>query len=167
MDHWLTATWHYGGAQLSGDLCQGGAHLLTWTNGRVPRGTWLLRWLNQGLPRGIGWVRWLLCWGRVWVPKLYPKCVISPSCTQRGLDQISALWSAYLICFIFSKFILIAPLTQKSWNFHRQSVNLFYLLFKPSIRPITRQTAPLDSTLDSLLLECEWCTTHETENKLF
>jgi hypothetical protein len=26
VDHWLSATWHYGGAHLSGDLCQGGAH---------------------------------------------------------------------------------------------------------------------------------------------
>jgi hypothetical protein len=43
VDHWLTATWHCGGARLSGDLCLGGTHLLTWTNGRVPRGTWLLR----------------------------------------------------------------------------------------------------------------------------
>jgi hypothetical protein len=39
VDHWLAATWHCGGAHLSGDLCLGGAHLLTWTNGRVPRGT--------------------------------------------------------------------------------------------------------------------------------
>jgi hypothetical protein len=61
VDHWLTATWHYGGAHLSGDLCLGGAHLLTWTNRRVPRGTQLLRWLNQRLPRGIGCVGWLLC----------------------------------------------------------------------------------------------------------
>jgi hypothetical protein len=52
VDHWLAATWHYGGAHLSGDLWQGGAHLLTWTNGRVPHGTQLLRWPNQGLPCG-------------------------------------------------------------------------------------------------------------------
>jgi hypothetical protein len=58
VDHWLTTTWHCSGAHLSGDLCLGGAYLLTWTNGRVPRDTRLLKWLNQGLPRGIGWVRW-------------------------------------------------------------------------------------------------------------
>jgi hypothetical protein len=33
------ATWYYGGAHLSGDLCSGGTLLLTWTDGRVPRGT--------------------------------------------------------------------------------------------------------------------------------
>jgi hypothetical protein len=112
-------TWHCGGAHLSGDLCQGGAHLLTWTNGRVPRGTWLLRWLNQGLPRGIGWVRWtnrivtrgnyLLTWltlmlprgtpsllfcfvfSVLLIPSLHPRLLLSSSCTQSCLDQISAL----------------------------------------------------------------------------
>jgi hypothetical protein len=53
VDHWLAATWHCGGAHLSSDLFQGGAHLLTWINGRVPRGTQLLRWPNQELPCGI------------------------------------------------------------------------------------------------------------------
>jgi hypothetical protein len=75
VDHWLTATWHCDGAHLSGDLCLGGAHLLTWTNRRVPRGTQLLRWLNQGLPCGTVIVAEFLNW-----------CpFLSPSCTQKGL----------------------------------------------------------------------------------
>jgi hypothetical protein len=41
--HYLAATWHYGGAHLSDVLRQGRAHLLTWTNRRVPRGTAMLR----------------------------------------------------------------------------------------------------------------------------
>jgi hypothetical protein len=65
---WPT-TWHCGGAHLSGDLCLGGAHLLTWTNGRVPH--------------GIDWVRWLLCWELLWVPKFYPECVMSPQVVPR------------------------------------------------------------------------------------
>jgi hypothetical protein len=81
VDHWLTATWHCDGAHLSGDLCLGGAHLLTWTNRRVPRGTQLLRWLNQGLPRGTVIAAEFL--------NLCPS--LSPSCTQSYLDQISAL----------------------------------------------------------------------------
>jgi hypothetical protein len=27
MNHWMIAIWQYSGAHLSGDLCQGGAHM--------------------------------------------------------------------------------------------------------------------------------------------
>jgi hypothetical protein len=81
VDHWLTGTWHCGGAHLSGDLCSGGAHLLTWTNGRVPRGTLLLSWPNLMLPRGTPSL----------LPRLYLRLLLSPSCTQSYIDQISAL----------------------------------------------------------------------------
>jgi hypothetical protein len=52
-----------------------GAHLLTWTNKRVSRGTQLLRWLNQGLPRGTVTATEFLNW----------RPFLSPSCTQKGL----------------------------------------------------------------------------------
>jgi hypothetical protein len=42
VDHWLAVTWHCGRA-----------HLLTWTDGRVPRDTRVLRWPNQEMPCGI------------------------------------------------------------------------------------------------------------------
>jgi hypothetical protein len=64
VDHWLTATWHCGGA-----------HLLTWTNRRVPCGTQLLRCLNQGLPRGTVTAAEFLNW----------RPFLSPSCTQKDL----------------------------------------------------------------------------------
>jgi hypothetical protein len=80
MDHWLVATWHYGGARL-----------LTWTNGRVSRDTQLLRWSNQGLPCGtvivIGFLNWR--------PFLSPSCAQRRFCPQivlrQAYDQILAL----------------------------------------------------------------------------
>jgi hypothetical protein len=91
VDHWLAATWHYDGTHLSGYLCHGGAHLLTWTNGRVPRGTQLLRWPNQGLPCGtvivIGFLNWR--------PFLSPNCTQNVLCPQvvprEAYDQITSL----------------------------------------------------------------------------
>jgi hypothetical protein len=101
VDHWLTATWQCGGAHLLGDLYLGGAHLLAWTNRRVPRGTQLLRWLNQGLPRGtIIAVEFLN-----WCP------FSSQSCTQRGLcPQIAprvALIKSQPLINLFNLFYLL------------------------------------------------------------
>jgi hypothetical protein len=71
-----SATWHCGGAHLSDDLCQGGAHLLTWANGRVTHGKLgaemasycaamcqlgsnsLLMWVTAAVLCGISLVRW-------------------------------------------------------------------------------------------------------------
>jgi hypothetical protein len=82
VDHWLTTTWHCGGAHLSGGLCQGGAHLLTWTNERVSRGTQLLSWPNQGLPCGIVTVTGFLNW----------HSFLSPSYCNPWLSLIILIW---------------------------------------------------------------------------
>jgi hypothetical protein len=105
---WL-ATWHVGGAHMSGQY-SGGPHMAE--VGQWGAATWHpLSPFNPACACMFG------------TPSLHPEVLLSPSCTQRGLDQISALWSAYLICFIFSDFILIAPLVQKSCNFHHKSLN--------------------------------------------
>jgi hypothetical protein len=84
-------TWHSCGAHLSGDLFQNGAHLLTWTNGRVSRGTQLLRWPNQGLPCDIIIITGFLNWR----PFLSSSCTQRTFCSQvvprEAYDQISAL----------------------------------------------------------------------------
>jgi hypothetical protein len=168
-------------AHLSCDLCLGGAHLLTWTNGRVPRGTWLLRWLNQRLPCVSVWwsscscgpftcchvadvVMWPVMWtyiGEVdqwdvdtwhchaevaqwgvdtwhplsllWfcvcmfeIPSLHPDESLSPSYTQMNPWLNLSPWFPFLIYFIFSEFILIAPIIQKSWNFYQKIPNSWW-----------------------------------------
>jgi hypothetical protein len=52
--------------------------------------------------------------------QIAPRLLLSPNCTQMNLWLNLSLWSAYLICFIFPEFILIAPLIQKLWNFHQK-----------------------------------------------
>jgi hypothetical protein len=108
VDHWMTATWHYGGAHLSGDLCLGGAHLLMWTNRRVPRGTWLLRWLNQRLPCVSVW--WSSCWcgpvGECHVACVGSTCQISMlTWTNRIMTRGSACWPDPLWCCHVAHFL--------------------------------------------------------------
>jgi hypothetical protein len=57
---------------------------------------------------------------------LHPVVYLSPSCTQMNPWLNLSPWSAYLICFMFSEFILIAPLIQKLWNFHKKSLNSWW-----------------------------------------
>jgi hypothetical protein len=73
------------------DLCQGGAHLLTWTNGRLPRGTRLLSWPNLMLPHDTPSLFLCFIFPLFSASSLYPALLLSPSCTQSYLDQISAL----------------------------------------------------------------------------
>jgi hypothetical protein len=62
----------------------------------------------------------------VFVPKLHPDESLSPSCTQMNPWLNLSLWSPFLICLIFSEFILIVSLFQKSWNFHQKSLNSWW-----------------------------------------
>jgi hypothetical protein len=68
------------------DLYQGGAHLLTWTNERLPRGTWLLSWSSLVLPRGTSSLFTYFMFSVFLAPSLYPELLSSPSCTQNCLD---------------------------------------------------------------------------------
>jgi hypothetical protein len=99
-----TAMWHTGGVHLSDVLHHGVAYLLTWTNGRVPRGIAVLRWPNQVLPHGISCWRWLLGCRLIQVSKLYLESVLSLSCTREILIKSQPLINSfnlfYLLCFI-------------------------------------------------------------------
>jgi hypothetical protein len=114
-------------------------------------------------PHGWGgpmrcWHVALTCWGgpmRCWhatpsfsllwfcmcmfeIPNLHPAVYLSPSCTQISPWLNLSHWLIHLICFMSSEFISIAPLIQKSWNFHQKSLNswwsliYFLILFFPS-----------------------------------
>ena len=94
------------------DSYLGGAHLLTWPNERLPRGTPSL--FDYFIPPVF------------LVPSLYPELLLSPTCTQDCSDQISAFDYSIYSAFIFPEFILIAPLIQKLWNFHQKSLNSWW-----------------------------------------
>jgi hypothetical protein len=59
------------------------------------------------------------------IPNLHLAVHLSPSCTQISPWLNLSPWSAYLICFIFSEFILIAPLIQK---FHSPKIHKFMMI---------------------------------------
>jgi hypothetical protein len=99
MDQWESVTWHS-----YVEVAQSGA------------ATWHSCW------------RWLLGCRLSQVSKLYSKSILSLNYTQRSLWSNLSPWSAYLICFIFSEFILIAPLVHKFWNFHQKSLNSWWSL---------------------------------------
>jgi hypothetical protein len=61
------------------------------------------------------------------IPNLHPAVHLSPSCTQISPWLNLSPWFTYLICFIFSEFILIAPVIKKSWIFHQKSLNSWWL----------------------------------------
>jgi hypothetical protein len=124
---------------------------VTWPSRRLPRGMLVgptyqvspvvgpthLRWTNRRVPRGSSWLSW---------PNREPPCgtgivtgifnlhsFLSPNCTQIVLHSQSCTqctpWfnpDPWLICSIFSEFILIALLIQKSWNFHQKSQNSWW-----------------------------------------
>jgi hypothetical protein len=126
VDHWMTATWHWGGAHLSGDSCLGGAHLLAWTNEMLTHGTVMLRWPSEVLTRGtLSLFSDSVC-ACLRSPVCTQMSLCPPSCTQMNPWLNLSPWSPFLICFIFSEFILIAPLIQKSWNFHQKSLNSWW-----------------------------------------
>jgi hypothetical protein len=119
---------------LVGPTCQVsivvGPTWLRWTNEVLTRGTDTPRWPNKVLTRGILSLSLSLFSDYVSV------CLRSPVWTQMSLcpqvaprwtlDWIWALDLSFFICFIFSEFILIAPLIQKSWNFHQKSLNSWW-----------------------------------------
>jgi hypothetical protein len=128
MDQWVSATWHMWGPLVRYPTPRWGPPVLTWTNEIVTRGSCLLTWPTLVLPRGTPSLLFCFVFSVLLIPSLHPRLLLSPSCTQRGLWSNLSPWSAYLICFIFSEFILIAPLVQKFWNFHQKSLNLWWSL---------------------------------------
>jgi hypothetical protein len=119
VDQWVSATWHVVGPTSSWILSWRGPPVLTWTNMVVTRGRCLLTWPTLVLPRGTPSLLFYSVFSVLLIPSLHPKLLLSPSCTQDCLDQISALDQFLLIYFYFSEFILIAQLVQKIWNFHK------------------------------------------------
>jgi hypothetical protein len=113
---------------LDGYLGCGGAHLLTWTNETVSRGIVCLMWLGVVLPRGYQFLSPLLNNCSASALQFVPQLAIVPTLYPEKLWLNLSPWSAYLICFIFSEFILIVPLIQKSWNFHQKSLNSWWSL---------------------------------------
>jgi hypothetical protein len=82
------------------DLCQGGAHLLTWTNGRLPRGTRLLSWPNLALPRGTPSLFFSFISPLFSVPSLYPGLWLSPSCTRVILIKSQLLINPFNLFYL-------------------------------------------------------------------
>jgi hypothetical protein len=99
MDQWEVVTWHS-----AAELAQSDA--ATWHTLSLPLFYTSFVLCTQFVPRTIV------------VPKLHP---------ELSWSNLSP-WLIHLICFIFSKFILIAPLIQKSWNFHQKSLNSWWSL---------------------------------------
>jgi hypothetical protein len=117
--------------------------LLTWTTGWLPRGMsgthmgevdqWgadMWHWHAEVVQWGADtWHPLSLLWSCMYmfeIPNLHPAVHLSPSCNQISPWLNLSPWSAYLICFILFEFILIAPLIQKSWNFHQKSLNSWW-----------------------------------------
>jgi hypothetical protein len=121
------ATWHVGGAHMSGQ-CSGGAHIAEVDQWGADTWYWhaeVAQWgADTSHPLSLLW--FYVCMFEI--PNLHPVVYLSPSCTQMTPWLNLSPWSAYLICFIFFEFILIAPLIQKSWNFHQKSLNSWWSL---------------------------------------
>jgi hypothetical protein len=123
VDQWGAATWH----KWDPLVRHVGPTWVRWTNEVLTRDTDMLRWPNEVLTRGILSLSLLwFCVCMFEISNLHPAVYLSPSCTQISPWLNLSPWSAYLICFIFSEFILIASLIQKSWNFYQKSLNSWW-----------------------------------------
>jgi hypothetical protein len=91
VDQWMSATWHVWGPLPIGFLPWWGPLMLTWTNRVVTCGRCSLTWPTLVLPHGTPSLFFYFVFSMLLTPNLHPRLLMSPSCTQNCLDQISAL----------------------------------------------------------------------------
>jgi hypothetical protein len=97
VDQWEVGTWHS-----AAELAQSGA------------ATW------HTLSLLLFYISFVLC------TQFVPRTMVIPKLHPESSWSNLSLWLIHSICFIFSEFILIAPLIQKSWKFHQKSLNSWW-----------------------------------------